>query len=126
MDAAVGEDDLSNPVMSVKIIIGLLVSLVFWSCIKTSERRDDYISLTYDQTQCADQWGYGSSDNLTIGKVKHYLDSLQLFYHAVTIQTDPSKVSLCNACTCTTGKVFFVTTRDDDALEARYAQIGFK
>ncbi len=112
--------------MSNKIIYGVLCTVLFSACIKSSQLQKEEVVLSYNQTQCADKWGYGNSDNLTIAKVARYLDSLKLYHSAITIKFDPNLQAVCLACTCTSGKIISVTTSSDITTRTKYEAIGFK
>lgn len=116
-------------------VFGLLTSLV--SCIKGGPNCGcepspfKQTSLRYQQTQCADVWGYGNSDSATLKMVYRYLDSMGLLDRTSRffIQTDTTKLIKCLSCDCPSGKLIWLLARTDslnaDRLE-RLRLVGFR
>ena len=48
-------------------IVFIIIALM--SCKKSRMIKDEYITLAYKQTFCADAWATGSNDSLTLGKL---------------------------------------------------------
>jgi hypothetical protein len=83
----------------------------------------EYVSLTYKQTYCSDPWKTGPSDSVTLQNVSHYLDSMGLYVSSLYMQ-QVDRPAICFACSCTTGKVIYLTTFPQ--FKAKYEQVGFK
>jgi hypothetical protein len=105
----------------------LAVELFLFSCSKSSQSSSNgtYLTLSHQQTQCADPWPHASNDSLTLIDVAHYLDSLSLPRTSLYIKQDGSDEN-CNACLCKTGNTIYVVAPDDDSLIVRYNRAGFK
>ncbi len=59
------------------------------------------------QTQCADQWGYGSTSDSTILRLKSYLLQKGIVSTRIELVSTGEQVQ-CNACTCSRGFTFHV------------------
>ena len=104
-------------------IVFIIIALM--SCKKSRMIKDEYITLAYKQTFCADAWATGSNDSLTLGSLTAYLNSSGLYVAGINIKQDTNP-DLCNACICKTGKTISVSTLNTDSLKAKYGRIGFK
>ncbi len=89
-----------------------LVILFVAAAFLTACKKDCYtVSMTYDQTQCADPWGYGPNDEETKNKLGFFLDSIGVDYSNLSFaRTNPGQV--CDACFCTSGGVFSLKTTE--------------
>jgi len=87
--------------------------------------KDEYVTLSYKQTFCADPWPTASSDSLTLVNVANYLNTNGLYIAGLSIKNE-SNPELCLACVCKTGKVIYVSTLNSTNLTEKYVQIGFK
>lgn len=96
---------------------------IFFSCKREQVVGDRYTTLEYKQTYCADPWGYGTTDSITLVKLVHYFDSLQLYVAGTNIQFT-SAPDVCSACTCKTGKTLYLSTFEN--LASRFAAYGFQ
>jgi hypothetical protein len=90
-----------------------------------------HTSLKYQQTQCADVWGYGNTDSATIKMVYRYIDSLGLLDKTSRffINKDTPQLNNCASCTCASGKlIWFVNSTEllDSARIQRLRQLGFR
>lgn len=66
---------------------------------------DELKEMVRTQTQCADPWGYGASNDETVTKLKDYLRKKILLPFRVELQ--PANIEfVCQACTCSKGFVF--------------------
>lgn len=84
-----------------------------------------YKTVSYLQTRCADPWRYDNSDDSTQARyVGNYLDSLGLFHTSVIVKVE-GPADICLACTCKSGKVIYVVTKDEEATLQQYRAIGF-
>lgn len=104
----------------------LLVMLVTaFTCRKTNPGEDEYITLSYKQTQCADPWRTGATDSLTLANVSTYLAAQGLYVASLQIKTD-DVASVCLACQCKTGKTIYVSTLNSDSIKTKYLALGFQ
>jgi hypothetical protein len=94
------------------------------ACTKERTCKDDFTTLKYLQTGCADPWQNSFSDSFTIANVTTYLLSQGLFVDSVFIKKD-TPAQVCLACNCKTGKTIYVTTLNDSITKAKFTQIGF-
>lgn len=94
-------------------------------CVKEEPIGDKYITLSYLQTYCSDPWGIQPEDSLTLKKFGVYIDSLKLY--AASVELKPVNApDMCMACTCKSGKVFYVTTFDDAYMTNKFKALGFR
>jgi hypothetical protein len=98
------------------------------ACIKKNDIGDSsYVTLSYEQTQCADAWKTGINDSATLTNVVRYLDSMQLYVAGINLtSSDKNSGQVCTACACKTGKSINVTTLNSDSMVVRYGRVGFK
>lgn len=87
---------------------------------------DNYVTLSYKQTQCSDPWITSHTDSITLKAVLHYLDSTKLYVASAYMTNVSNSNIICDACFCETGKRINITTLKSDVLIARYNQIGFR
>jgi hypothetical protein len=93
-------------------LTALLASLVLFAAgCRKEELCIDCIRLQYNQTQCADPWGYGTdgSDAQVQLAVRDFFTSNGVRVYEVGIGGEEALVT-CAACTCGTGKVIYVVT----------------
>lgn len=110
--------------MKAVMVIIIFMCGIAAACTKEKICKDDYITLKYLQTGCADPWENSTSDSTTVANVSTYLLSQGLFVGGVSIQTD-APAQVCLACNCKTGKTIYVKTYNDSITIARFTQIGF-
>lgn len=95
----------------------LLIFLpVLWGCSKipgSGDKMPENVYL-YNQTQCSDKWGYGQADGEMAKKLKTYLESKQITVISITITSPPGDMVVCQACSCSTGRVFKVVVAESD------------
>ncbi len=85
-------------------------------CVST----DSTTCVFYPETQCADPWGYGfSNDAELIQRIDIYLDSLNIDLDEIHLGT-MSPAEDCLACVCTSGRSIcgLVDNEDLDAIKA--------
>ncbi|MEO8762986.1 MAG: hypothetical protein ABI416_01805 [Ginsengibacter sp.] len=111
--------------MRVTAILKLFMTIVMPACKKNKILKDEYTTLDYKQTFCADPWPIGGTDSLTLKNLAAYLDSSGLYLAGLTIKKEADE-DLCYACFCKTGKTIYATTLASDTLKARYGRLGFK
>lgn len=100
-------------------ILFILTIILFAACTKD----DSDIPMSYGQTQCADQWGYGSSDAETKGKLGKFLDSAGISYSELNFaRVNPGAV--CLACICPSGGLFTLETTEP--FVEKLIQLGFQ
>jgi hypothetical protein len=87
--------------------------------------KDEYITLTYQQTYCSDRWSTAATDSLTLDNVRTYLHLNGLYISSLSMKQTANADS-CKACTCKTGKTIFVSTLNSELLKERYIELGFK
>jgi hypothetical protein len=103
-----------------------LIAVIIASCKKEKLiGEDEYVTLSYHQTYCTDLWATGSTDSITLRNLANYLTDANLYVASLYINQETSG-EMCQACTCKTGKVIYVSTLNSDSLKVRYAGIGFK
>ena len=108
--------------MKTLLLPAIMFMMLLYACI--SKKEDiRYTTLQYQQTSCSDPWGSSQTDSITLKKVRTYFDSLQLFVAGLDIQL-VNPIEICNACTCKTGKVIYITIFE--AQRDRYLKYGFK
>ncbi len=101
-----------------RIILFVFTIILFAACTKD----ENDIAMSYGQTQCADQWGYGNSDTETTAKLGTFLDSSGILYSSLSfIKVNPGAV--CQACNCPSGGVFTIET--EELFVAQLVQLGF-
>ncbi len=98
--------------------------LTITACKRDDDSTGDATILVHHaQTNCADQWGNGDSDDATLTRLRNYLDQRNL-YHTNEYITDSGPHLLCNSCQCTTGNLIYL--RIMPAQQQQYAALGFK
>ncbi|MBI1782324.1 MAG: hypothetical protein HYR66_13320 [Sphingobacteriales bacterium] len=97
-----------------KLSVIILLIVFLGSCNKTPEK-----AFFYNQTQCADKWGYGQTDEETIDKLRTYLTSQQIVVTNLAITYPVGNLIICDACSCPTGKRFKVTVPEEDELKLK-------
>ncbi len=99
------------------LIVSIVVSFI--ACIKSNGS----IVMKYEQTQCADKWGYGANDNETKTRLSSFLDSAGIIYTDLKFaKVNPGAV--CLACNCVTGGLFTLETTEP--FVAALTNFGFK
>lgn len=108
------------------IIITFFAIAALTACWKDRpEGENEYVTLTYQQTHCADPWPTGTTDSTTLKNVARYLDSAQLYIAGLNIKAE-TPPEVCSACSCKTGKTIYVSTLNSENQKAKYGLIGFK
>jgi hypothetical protein len=79
--------------------------------------------LSYQETQCANPWGYGNSNQDKVQYIKDYLEKQGVKVKSITL-TKENDGAMCMACTCASGRVLKVQVRLED--EAKLIPLGFK
>ncbi len=102
-----------------RIILYIITIAVFEGCTKN----ETDIVMRYGQTQCADQWGYGSSDDETKNKLGKFLDSAGISYSELNFTRKDLGV-VCLACICPSGGSFTLETTEP--FVEKLIQLGFK
>lgn len=86
----------------VMFIVGTI--LIVTSCKKESTPTAE---LKKKQTQCADPWGYGTTEEETVGKLKDYLIKKAILVNTISMKATPEQ-AVCQACICSNGYTFYV------------------
>lgn len=101
-----------------RIILYIFTVAVFQACTKD----ENGIAMGYGQTQCADVWGYGNSDDETKTKLGKFLDSSGVSYSKLNfVRGNPGVV--CLACICSSGGLF--TLQTTEPFVKQLVQLGF-
>ncbi len=101
----------------------LFILLVASSILSACKKDCNSIEMIYNQTQCADPWGYGPTDQETKNKLGAFLDSMGVDYSNLHFKrTNPGQV--CDACFCISGGVFTLNTKE--AFVETLIKKGFK
>lgn len=79
--------------------------------------------LSYQETQCADPWGYGNSNQDKVQYIKEYLQKQGITVLDISLNK-VNDGAMCMACTCASGRVLKVQVRKED--EAKLLALGFK
>lgn len=95
------------------------------ACKKKAINEDQYITLYYRQTFCADPWQNAATDSLTLVNISSYLQAAGAYVGGLAI-TYEGPAETCDACFCKTGKTIYVTTFNNAASKAKYLGLGFK
>jgi hypothetical protein len=83
------------------------------------------VTLSYQQTFCADPWQNGASDTATLNNVSAYMNANKIYFSDINIKKE-SEAQLCMACTCKTGKTIYITTEDSEPVIDKLKNIGFQ
>lgn len=108
-----------------KYLIVILSICSVMNCSKQSEIGDQYVTLSYSETQCSDVWTRGNTDSVTKASLSTYLKAQNIYFSDITIKQESSGAT-CQACTCATGKIIYVSTLKTDLLIQKLKAIGFK
>ena len=108
------------------LIFILILCLTISACKKDSPiGNKEFVTLSYQQTQCSDPWETASNDSLTLVNVAEYLKAAHIHIAELYIKHDGTKL-VCEACGCKTGKVIYVSTLNNETLKEKLTKIGFK
>jgi hypothetical protein len=96
----------------------LMVLAGFILMATTCKKENNATELKRDQTQCADPWGYGGSEQETLNQLRDYLLKKNIELTSLSIKK-VSSAATCLACTCTNGSRFYITADEKywDALK---------
>ncbi len=101
------------------------MAALFAQCTKKALMQDKYVTLGYEQTQCADPWMNVVADSVTLKNVASYLNASGVYVGALSIKHMNSGVA-CLACSCKTGAIIYVTTFDNAGMKTQYQKLGFR
>ncbi len=114
------------PLKQLLVTTLLIIGISILGCKKQSPiLKTEYTTITYKQTSCADAWATGSTDSLSIVNLVNYLNTKNLYIAGCNIKQDFAPDN-CYACTCLTGKVYYVFTFNNKEMLAQYAALGFR
>lgn len=106
------------------IILSLLI-LILTACTKNEVIKDRFITLSYQQTQCADPWINSVEDSTTLKNISEYVKSNGIYVASLLIKQE-STAEICTACTCKTGKIIYLSTFDNPDMKKKAESVGFK
>ncbi|AVR47089.1 hypothetical protein C7S20_18560 [Christiangramia fulva] len=97
-----------------KIFILIFFTVVFLdvSCSK-DDNSAEFAYAFYNQTSCADIWGYSNDKYELAEKVKDFFETENIEILDVEFDNKGTP-QLCNACICLTGKRIFIKVKIDD------------
>ena len=95
-----------------KIILCTIIGIVFLSCSNADDSEKDFL-VFYNQTQCADIWGYADNNEELADKIVDYLKSVNIQISNVKIDNKGTP-QLCNACSCLSGKRIITKVSEND------------
>ena len=97
--------------------------LLFSACNKNDHNGQPPTTMYYRQTQCADVWGTGATNEETVTKVESYFAGKGLPIASVRIAAD-SVADACEACTCRTANTIYAQI--SEAYIGEYKSYGFR
>lgn len=101
------------------LVILFAAAILFTACKKDCNT----VTMIYEQTQCADPWGYGPTDQETKNKLEFFLDTIGVDYSGLSFERiNPGQV--CNACFCISGRLF--TLKTSESFVETLIKKGFK
>jgi hypothetical protein len=62
----------------------------------------------YSQSQCADKWAHGNTEEDTIKNMIEYLSTKGIRVSSAILTKPPQDIAYCMACTCATGRAFII------------------
>ncbi len=95
-----------------KYIVLIFIGIAFLSCSNDDDSNEDFLVL-YNQTYCADVWGYADNDDELAGKITKYLKAVNIEISNVKIDNKGTP-QLCNACICLSGKRVIAKVSEND------------
>lgn len=101
-----------------------LFAFLLAGCEKDERVCSECVTLQYNQTLCADPWGYGTdgSDIAVEYAVRDFFASNGVSITTVTVAGEQLPVT-CAACTCLSGKTIYVLV--DPAVQSTFTSYGF-
>ena len=92
-----------------KLILFISCLLILQACVKHPVDccLPPQQEMVRTQTQCADAWGYGESNEETITKLTNFLLQKNIVVAKITLQSTGEEVT-CLACTCSRGYIIHV------------------
>ena len=95
-----------------KYILLTLIGITFLSCSNDDDSNKDFLAL-YNQTYCADPWGYAENNKELADKISDYLKAVNIEIFNVKID-NKGIPQLCNACICLSGKRIIIKVSEND------------
>ena len=95
-----------------KYLVLACIGITFLSC-SSDDAFSDGIVVLYNQTYCADPWGYADTNNELANKISNYFKAVNIEISDILID-DKGTPQLCNACICLSGKRFIIMVREQD------------
>ncbi|MCS7018246.1 MAG: hypothetical protein RMJ87_03860 [Cytophagales bacterium] len=102
----------------------LLLTVGAFQCRKSVMPEDSQlIHVAYNETQCADPWQRGASDEETLRHVEHFLRERGIRFSGSSIVPAPANLIVCLACNCPSGRIIIgkIPVEDRPKIE----QYGF-
>ena len=94
------------------ILIFFTILILYASCSKDDDSAEFAYAL-YNQTSCADIWGYSNDKDELAEKVTDYFETETIEILDVNFDNEGT-AQLCNACTCLTGMRILIKVKIDD------------
>ena len=110
--------------MKMKFIITIFLAATIFSCSK-KDGKDEFITLSYQQTYCNDPWSGAVIDSLALINLQKYFAEKDLYIASLSIK-QTSDPEICNACSCKTGKTIYVSTLNSENIKQKLYELGFK
>lgn len=101
-----------------KYILLTLIGIAFLSCSNDDDANKDF-SVLYNQTYCADPWGYAENSDALRDLINNYFKAENIEISNLKIDSKGTP-EVCNACSCLSGKRFIVKVdqQDLDSIKA--------
>ena len=102
------------------IIAVLLLLLCAFQCESTSpEPNPDYIDVMYGETQCADPWQRGTTDEQTLNNIEAFMREKNIRFDGTSIVQNRDIEAVCLACNCISGRVIYGAVHKDDLAKIK-------
>ena len=95
-----------------KYILLAFIGITILSCSTNDDSNQDILVL-YNQTYCSDPWEYGNDNNELADNINNFFEAENIEISNLTIDNNGTE-QLCLACTCLSGKRFFVNVSRQD------------
>lgn len=97
------------------IFFFVLVSLCMFQCENntTIGPKTDFVSVSYNETQCASPWQNGPTDTETLQNVETFLMRKNILFKGTSIEKAKDDFAAYTCCTCWSGRVIKGTVHKD-------------
>jgi len=101
------------------VIVALVLIASAFQCSNNlqSSLQDEFVVVTYAETQCADPWQRGERDLETLRNIENFLRAEGIRFYGIRIVAASEGLITCLACNCGTGRRIEGKVHKDD-LEA--------